>query len=46
LLTAIYDHRSSASTQFPASEASAVIDRFERLSVSNQQAILDFLRSL
>jgi hypothetical protein len=46
LLTAIYAHRSPASAQFPASEANAVIDKFQNLTAKKQQAILDFLRSL
>ena len=40
LLTAITDHASSGS------EATEVIDNFEDLSTSQQQDILDFLRSL
>jgi CxxC motif-containing protein (DUF1111 family) len=31
---------------YPASEANAVIQNFNALSVSDKQAILDFLRSL
>ena len=31
---------------YPASEANAVIGRFEALTTNNKQAILDFLRSL
>jgi CxxC motif-containing protein (DUF1111 family) len=46
LLEAIYAHRSPASAPFPASEANAAIYRLESLSVRNQQAIVDFLRSL
>ena len=46
LLQAIYAHRSPASSQFPASEANAVINNFQNLSKADQQAILDFLRSL
>jgi cytochrome c551/c552 len=46
LLAAIYAHRSAASAQFPASEANAVINNFQSLPTSDQQAILDFLRSL
>ena len=46
LLAAIYAHRSPASVQFPASEANAVIDKFQNLTAKKQQAILDFLRSL
>jgi CxxC motif-containing protein (DUF1111 family) len=40
LLTAITDHASSGS------EATEVVENFESLSTSNQQAILNFLRSL
>ena len=46
LLAAIRAHRSAASSQFPASEANAVINKFQNLPRSDQQAILDFLRSL
>ena len=46
LLAAIYAHRSPASSQFAASEANAVINSFQNLPASDQQAILDFLRSL
>jgi Di-haem oxidoreductase, putative peroxidase len=46
LLQAILAHRSPFSAQFPASEANAVINNFQGLTVADQQAILDFLRSL
>jgi CxxC motif-containing protein (DUF1111 family) len=46
LLKAIADHASNANSQFPASEANQVIQNFNNLSNSNQQAILNFLRSL
>ena len=54
LLQAIAAHSSSASAPdpkhsipaYPASEANAVINRFNSLSVVDKQAILDFLRSL
>jgi CxxC motif-containing protein (DUF1111 family) len=54
LLQAIEAHASFATPPdpttrtpaYPASEANAVIDRFNRLSTSDKQAILDFLRSL
>jgi CxxC motif-containing protein (DUF1111 family) len=46
LLQAIYAHRSTKSKDFAASEANAVINSFQNLSPSDQQAILDFLRSL
>ena len=40
LLTAITDHASSGS------EGTEVVENFESLSTGNQQAILNFLRSL
>src|SRR5262249_53754030 len=43
LLAAIKAHTSPASSQFPASEANAVINNFQNLPPSDQQAILDFL---
>jgi hypothetical protein len=54
LLTAIHAHHSSAndcdesshSTCYGPSEANTVIQRFNALSESDKQAILDFLRSL
>jgi CxxC motif-containing protein (DUF1111 family) len=54
LLEAIEEHASSASAPdprhrtpaYPPSEANAVIERFRKLSISDKQAILDFLRSL
>ena len=54
LLQAIEAHASPASAAdpatrtpaYPASEANAVINSFQKLSVSDKQAILDFLRSL
>jgi CxxC motif-containing protein (DUF1111 family) len=54
LLKAIEEHASPATPrhpetrtpQYPPSEANAVIERFNQLSVSDKQAILDFLRSL
>jgi hypothetical protein len=46
LLQAIYAHRSPASSQFPASEANAVVNNFQNLPTADQQAVLDFLRSL
>lgn len=46
LLAAILAHSSAASSQFPTSEATAVINNFQNLPPSDQQAILDFLRSL
>jgi hypothetical protein len=46
LLKAIQDHFSAPSPQYPASEANGVVHRFNKLSPAEQQAILDFLRSL
>ena len=46
LLEAIRGHFSPASQQYPASEANAVVHKFNKLSPADQQAILDFLRSL
>jgi CxxC motif-containing protein (DUF1111 family) len=46
LLQAILAHASDAGGQYPASEANAVIAKFRGLGVGEQQAILNFLRSL
>jgi len=54
LVTAIELHASGphdgceadGSTCYPPSEANAVVDRFNRLSTDDKQAIVDFLRSL
>jgi CxxC motif-containing protein (DUF1111 family) len=46
LLKAIADHASAANSQFPASEANAVIEKFNALGPGDKQAILNFLRSL
>jgi cytochrome c peroxidase len=46
LLRAIRDHASSASAEYPASEANGVVHKFNHMSPADQQAILDFLRSL
>ena len=46
LLVAIRAHRSAASSQFGASEANQVINLFDALLPSQQQDILNFLRSL
>ena len=43
---AIQAHRSSANSKFGASEANAVIDRYNRLGESDQQDLMNFLRSL
>ncbi len=46
LLEAINQHSSQGNQNFPASEANAVINNFQRLAPSDKQAVLDFLRSL
>jgi len=46
LLQAIQDHSSQAGNGYPASEANVVINNFNDLSPSNQQDLLNFLRSL
>jgi CxxC motif-containing protein (DUF1111 family) len=46
LMKTIADHASNANGQFQASEANQVIQNFNNLSNSDQQAILNFLRSL
>jgi CxxC motif-containing protein (DUF1111 family) len=46
LLKVIEDHSSRASSVFPQSEANQVIQNYFNLSNSDQQAILNFLRSL
>jgi len=46
LVTAIQDHFSQGNSQYPASEANAVINNFSNLSSSDQQDLLNFLRSL
>ena len=46
LLDVINDHFSRASESYPASEANEVVENFRRLSVQEQQSLLDFLRSL
>lgn len=46
IVQAIQAHKSAANTQFPASEANTVINNFNALSASDQQAVVNFLRSL
>ena len=51
LLQAILAHQSgkgmgAGGISYPPSEANGVINKFKMLSTSDQQAILDFLRSL
>jgi CxxC motif-containing protein (DUF1111 family) len=43
---AIEQHRSRGNTQYPGSEANAVIAKFNNLSADDQQDLLNFLRSL
>ncbi len=46
LLKAIRDHASAATFQYSASEANGVVHKFSHLAPSDEQAVLDFLRSL
>lgn len=46
LMEAIADHSSQGNSQFQASEANAVVRNFNALSTSDQQALLNYLRSL
>jgi CxxC motif-containing protein (DUF1111 family) len=46
LLAAIAAHSSPASARYPASEANAVITRFNNLTTQQKQNVLNFLRSL
>jgi Di-haem oxidoreductase, putative peroxidase len=46
LLQAINQHFSAATATYRASEGNAVVTQFRSLSITDQQAILDFLRSL
>jgi CxxC motif-containing protein (DUF1111 family) len=46
LISAIRAHRSAGNTQFRASEANAVVERFNTLPESGKQDLLNFLRSL
>ena len=43
---AIQDHFCAANSQYPASEANAVVNAFNALSQTNQQDLVNFLRSL
>jgi hypothetical protein len=45
-LTAISAHASAANATFPASEANAVVGRFNALTATQKQDVLNFLRSL
>jgi len=46
LIVAIRAHKSAGNTQFKASEANAVVDRFYALTEPQKQDLLNFLRSL
>jgi CxxC motif-containing protein (DUF1111 family) len=46
LLVAIRAHKSAGNNRFQASEANAVIDKFNQLSETQKQDLLNFLRSL
>jgi CxxC motif-containing protein (DUF1111 family) len=46
LRQAIAAHRSGGNSQFGPSEANRVIDRYNSLSSSSRQDVLNFLRSL
>jgi CxxC motif-containing protein (DUF1111 family) len=46
LRTAILAHRSNGNGQFPASEANAVVNRFDALNGPQTQDVFNFLRSL
>jgi CxxC motif-containing protein (DUF1111 family) len=45
LVMAIHQHRSGPSAATPASEANAVINNFDKLGATDQQNLLNFLRS-
>lgn len=46
LVQAIEDHFCASNSQYPASEANAVVNAFNALSQTNQQDLIDFVRSL
>ena len=46
LVTAILAHRSAASRTYQGSEANQVVDNYTQLNSSQQQDLLNFLRSL
>jgi CxxC motif-containing protein (DUF1111 family) len=46
IVTAIEDHYSLGNSQYPASEANQSVTNFNNLSSTNQQDLVDFLRSL
>jgi hypothetical protein len=46
IVQAIEDHRSFSNGTYPDSEANQVINSFDGLSQTNQQDLVNFLRSL
>lgn len=46
IVQAVEDHYCAGNSQYPPSEANAVIDNFNALSAKNQQDLIYFLRSL
>jgi CxxC motif-containing protein (DUF1111 family) len=46
LISAVRAHKSAGNTQYRASEANAIVDRFHALPESGKQDLLNFLRSL
>jgi CxxC motif-containing protein (DUF1111 family) len=46
IVQAVEDHMCAANSQYPASEANAVVNSFNTLSPKNQQDLIDFLRTL
>lgn len=46
LVATIQAHASNGNNQYPASEANGVVNNYNRLSISDQQDLLNFLRSL
>jgi CxxC motif-containing protein (DUF1111 family) len=46
IVQAVEDHFCTADAQYPNSEANAVVNAFNALSPTNQQDLIDFLRSL
>lgn len=46
IVKAVEDHFCAVSAQYPASEANAVVDAFNALDATDQQDLINFLRSL
>lgn len=46
IVAAVEDHFCAGNSQYPASEANGVINNFNALSLTNQQDLINFLRSL